>query len=133
MRNVLTLSLFLVLSSGCMTPERHAETLPGASDTRLTVGLIQKEIREGMTQGEVVEVLGSPNLVTRESNGGETWVYDKFQTETAFTKDSGGASILVLGYEKSAGATVRRQRTLTVILKFKEGTLDAFSYHSTSF
>ena len=35
-----------------------------------------------MSSSEVVEAVGSPNLVTRGRNGRESWVYDRFSTET---------------------------------------------------
>ncbi len=42
----------------------------------MTVGIVQKEIRIGMSQADVAAALGSPNIVTRDSEGKETWIYE---------------------------------------------------------
>ena len=127
------LALMLVLLQGCMTPAAHVDSVQKTTDKNITTGLVQKEIHEGMSQADVITVLGSPNIVTRDSNGLETWVYDKIRTEQIYSKDSGYGNILVLGYQKESGAQISSQRTLTVILKFKEGLVNEFSYHGTSF
>ena len=117
----------------------------------MTVGVVQREIRTGMSQAEVAEALGSPNIVSRDADGMQTWIYDKIATEASYSRDSGGISgaigaggapgsrSLVLGglstgYGKSAGAAATTQRTLTVIIKFGPGSLvDSFSYHTSRF
>lgn len=111
----------------------------------MTVGTVQKEIKQGMTQTAVVEAMGSPNIVTSDAPGQETWIYDKVSTDTAYSTSSGGVNALILGagggiaggvvpgYGESSGATSRTQRTLTVIIKFKEGKVHEFSYHSSKF
>jgi len=110
----------------------------------MTVGIVQREIQEGMETGAVAEALGSPNIVTR-SEGGETWIYDKISTEAAYSTSSGGLSALILGsgYDATAGAapgvsystgaTSQTQRTLTVIIRFADGRVSDFSYHTSRF
>lgn len=141
---VLTLAVMLAVS-GCMSAKQHQESLPTGQGSALTAGVVQKEIREGMDQVAVIEALGSPNIVTRDSSGRETFIWDKMSTETAYSKSSGGVDILVLGfvgaaagggsagYSSGAGAASTSQRTLTVIIKFAEGVVDEFSYHSSRF
>jgi len=116
----------------------------------MTVGLVQKEIRVGMPGAEVAAALGSPNIVTRDNQGGEAWVYDKIATEATYSNSSGnvsgglrGAGIagdtLLLGnvgagVSGSKGATATTQRTLTVIIRFDaNGLVETFSYHSSKF
>jgi len=116
----------------------------------MTVGVVQKEIRAGMSQADVATALGSPNIVTRESDGKETWIYDKIATEASYSRDSGGAggiagaggitgTTLLLGifggnYSKDSGATSTTQKTLTVIIKFnKDAKVETFSYHASKF
>ena len=111
----------------------------------MTVGIVQKEIRKGMTQTAVAQVLGSPNIVSSDGPGQETWIYDKISSDTAYSTSSGGVQTLILGwggsvaggmasgYNESSGAVTRTQRTLTVIIKFKKGKVDDFSYHSSQF
>ena len=103
-----------------------------------------------MSQGSVAEALGSPNIVTKDDAGDETWVYDKIATEASYSNDRGAASgavgaggpagsVLILGgllgsYERSAGASASTQRTLTVVIKFdKQQKVKDFSYHSSKF
>jgi len=114
------------------------------------LGKVQREIRVGMTNAEVVEVLGSPNMVTTDSKRRENWVYDKISTETVYSTSSGGVSALVLGgalvgpglvggaggpsYSRSAGASSTSQRTLTIIVKFDDrNVVRDFAYRSSSF
>jgi outer membrane protein assembly factor BamE (lipoprotein component of BamABCDE complex) len=131
--------------SGCMTAAQHHEALPSTQERKLTIGLVQKEIRQGMPQSTVAEVLGSPNIVSKESSGEETWIYDKVSTDVAYSKSSGGVGALVLGgggnvaggggagYGASSGAMARTQRTLTIIIRFKAGVVNEISYHTSSF
>jgi outer membrane protein assembly factor BamE (lipoprotein component of BamABCDE complex) len=138
---------------GCQSAADHAASVrqaQGASDDRLTVGTVQREIRVGMTSAEVVQVLGAPNMVTTDENRRENWVYDKIATETAYSTSSGGVSALILGggivgstllggagstgYRSSAGAGSTNQRTLTIIVKYDESSrVRDFSYRSSSF
>jgi outer membrane protein assembly factor BamE (lipoprotein component of BamABCDE complex) len=126
---------------GCVTASQHQQSLPQTAESRMTVGLVQKEIKKGMTQADVAQVLGSPNLVTRDKSGMETWIYDKIRTEVSYSKSSGGVGGLVFGAigggmlsaSGSSGASASTQRTLTVILKFDENVLEEFTYNASSF
>ena len=63
----------------------------------MTVGVVQKEIRKGMSAADVAEVLGSPNIVTTDSEGREVWIYDKISTDVSYSQDSGGGGIAGAG------------------------------------
>jgi len=145
------LVVLLLSVCGCMTGASHSSQLHSERERRMTVGIVQREIRQGMSPADVAAALGSPNIVTKDADGHETWIYDKIATEASYSNDSGGVSggvaagglpgskALVLGgvgadYGKSAGAMATTQRTLTVIIKFSEvGLVDSFSYHSSRF
>jgi len=145
LRKVFLLLCAVLALTGCMTATQHQQTLPSAEERKLTTGVVQKEIRKGMSQADVAAALGSPNLVTRDKQGMETWIYDKISTEYAYSTSDGGVSALVLGWgssagglggasmNRSSGATSRTQRTLTVIIKFIEGEVNEFTYRSSSF
>jgi outer membrane protein assembly factor BamE (lipoprotein component of BamABCDE complex) len=145
----LSLAVGLLLS-GCMTAAEHQESLHSAQERKMTVGLVQKEIKKGMTGAEVAQILGSPNIVTTDEQGREVWVYDKISTDVSYSRSSGGGIIGLLfgvgggsggiggmpgaSYDKSAGAQSQTQRTLTVVIKFDEQTkVRDFAYHSSSF
>ncbi len=120
------------------------------AEDNFTLGLVQKEVHTGMTQTQVVESLGSPNMVTGDGGGKETWVYDKIATEASYKSSNVGLSLGVgaggaptsslvlggvgLGIGSSKGHSQVSQKTLTVVLKFsKNKTLESFSYHSSKF
>lgn len=148
------LALLLVgtLLAACATAQQHAADVraANASDSNLSVGTVQRKIKIGMTSADVVEVLGSPNMVTTDSQRRESWVYDKISTETVYSESSGGVNALVLGgaltgaglvggaggagYSSGAGARKTSQRTLTIIIKFdKDSRVRDFAYRSSSF
>ena len=145
MANRVLLVLLSVLLGGCMSAGQHQRSLPSAEEKKLTAGIVQMEIRKGMQQSDVAAVLGSPNLVTRDIDGRETWIYDKVSTDFAYSRNSGGVSALILGwgssvvgagvpsYRYSSGASSRTQRTLTIVLKFSDGVVDEYAYHTSSF
>ena len=121
---------------------RHVEDVRAEDADRMTVGVVQKEIRLGMSGAQVATVLGSPNIVTTDNERRETWVYDKISTEVAYSK-SGGAVIGLMfssvggglgGAQAKAGAKSTSQRTLTVVIKFDDmGLVRDFSYHASRF
>jgi len=120
-----------------MSAAQHQQNLPSTQERETTVGVVQKEIRVGMSQADVAEALGSPNIVTRDSQGKETWIYDKIASEASYSKDSGGTGLILnlFGfYSREAGASSTTQKTLTVIIKFNDNkAVDSFSYHASKF
>ena len=144
-RRALILGVFALSLSGCMTAAEHRQDLRESSDEKLTLGVAQREIKNGMSQSDVAKALGSPNMVTRDRDNTETWIYDKVSTETAYSTSKGGVAALVLGggggvgglgaggASQATGATSRTQRTLTIIIKFKNNAVTEFTYNSTSF
>lgn len=147
---VFTLLVITMLASGCMTAAQHSQELASSQEREMTVGIVQKEIRTGMSQADVAGALGSPNIVTNDGTGKETWIYDKIATEASYSRSSGGVgggvgaggvagSALILGgvggnYAKAAGAASSTQKTLTVIIKFDEKKrVSSFAYHASKF
>jgi len=141
-----TLVLSLALSSGCMTASQHRAEVQDNSGDRLTVGIVQKEIKVGMSGASVIEILGSPNIVSTDSERREVWVYDKIATEFAYSNSGGGLNSFILGfpsdvlfggsggYNKNAGAASKSQRTLTIIIKFDDvARVRDYAYHSSRF
>ena len=127
----------------------------------MTIGTVQKGIHKGMSAGDVILSLGSPNIVTTDSGGRDVWVYDKFSTDETYSKDSGGGGIGFIrgdmgdwdsfglgeyasaglfarlpgiNYKKSGGARSKTQRTLTVVIKFDDrNKVSDFAYHVSRF
>ena len=147
---LLAMTLFSAALAGCISAADHARALHSADERQMTVGIVQREIRKGMSETEVVEALGSPNIVTGDGDGKESWVYDKIATEASYSRSSstvaggaGGAGtpgdVLLLGiltgaFSADAGASATTQRTLTVVIKFdRDRRVSSFSYHATKF
>ena len=139
-----------VLLNGCMTANQHYQDTHGAQERQMTVGTVQREIRQGMSGADVAEVLGSPNIVTTDGEGREVWIYDKISTDVTYSRSSGGGIIgLLIGgisgdvlagggaggsVSRSAGAESTTQRTLTVVIKFDENKrVRDFAYHASRF
>lgn len=139
--------LSLIALQGCVTTAPgHREAVRDDTGDKVTVGKVQREIRVGMNGAEVIQVLGSPNIVTTDEERREVWVYDKFSTETIYSTSNAGVSVLVLAgignvlaggapsVSNSSGASSKTQRTLTIIIKFdNDKKVRDFAYHSTSF
>lgn len=124
----------LAFAAGCTTAAEHQQELGSTAERNITVGVVQKEIHAGMPQDQVALALGSPNIVTRDDAGQETWIYDKIATEASYSRSSVYGTILLLGGGQSAGATGTTQRTLTVVVKFDgQQRVESFSYHTSRF
>lgn len=148
---ILSVAIAAGFLTACQTASQHAADVRASQDAdRVTVGKVQREIRVGMTNAQVIEVLGSPNMVTTDEQRRENWVYDKIATDTVYSSSSGGVNALVLGggiigsaiaggaggagYSSGAGARSTSQRTLTIIIKYDEANkVRDFSYRSSSF
>ena len=150
--NATNLLLLILISTavGCVSARDHARSLHSEDERKTTLGVVQKEIHDGMSQADVAEALGSPNIVTKDGAGQETWVYDKIATEASYSNDRGGVlggggvagspgSVLLLGllggsYEAQSGASAVSQKTLTVVIKFdRQGRVNSSRYHSSTF
>ena len=101
---------------------------------RITVGKVQREIRIGMPSSQVIEALGSPNIVSTDENRLEVWVYDKMATDVSYSNNDGGVWLILGTVGGSSGAASKTQRTLTIVIKFDvDKKVRDFAYHSSSF
>ena len=128
----------LALSLGCASGSQHHQKLHSVNEREMTVGTVQREIHKGMDQAAVAEALGSPNIVTKDKEGKETWIYDKIASEASISASAGssGIGLLVVSLSRSrfSGAAAFTQKTLTVVIKFDDQRLvDTFSYHTSKF
>ncbi|QMU55811.1 MAG: hypothetical protein GKS04_01215 [Candidatus Mycalebacterium zealandia] len=138
MKSVSVLCILALLTVSCgMTAADHSRSLASSQEQEMTVGIVQRDIQKGMSQADVAQSLGSPNIVTRDSEGLETWVYDKIASEASYSQSSGGVGLvlsLLWGSAKSTGASSSTQKTLTVIIKFDDKkNVSSFTYHSSKF
>lgn len=128
--------IFMLLAAlsigGCVSASQHAEQVQ--SNSNLSVGAVQKQIKVGMSGADVLQALGSPNMVSTDDQRREVWVYDKVATDTVQSSSTGWVFAVLAGGQTSSGASSRSQRTLTIIIKFDEQNLVRdFAYHSSKF
>lgn len=103
-------------------------------EEQMTVAKAQTEIKIGMPSSAVVEVLGSPNMVTTDAERRETWVYDKVSTNIQSSSSSRGVWLLLLAAKGKESQASSNQRTLTIIVKFdKNGLVRDFAYRTSTF
>ena len=124
----------LVILTGCAVSTHQQGGLPSTKESELTVGIVQKQIHKGMDQAEVAASLGSPNIVTKDKQDKETWIYDKIASEVSYSKSEGYGTLLLIGISKKRVEASSTQKTLTVIIKFdKDQLVETFSYHYSKF
>ena len=146
MKTLIALAAIGLVTTGCTSATQHRADVQDDSMERVTVGTVQKEIYVGMSGAEVASILGSPNIVSTDGDRHEVWVYDKFATDAAYSKSTGGLLGLIVGttgsvgaggvglVSQSAGASSRSQRTLTVVIKFDgDDRVRDFAYHTARF
>jgi len=94
----------------------------------ITPGAAKKHIQVGVTtQAKVVEVFGTPNIITRK-NRGEMWVYDKVSSQTTnaafglggFGGGGGSSGLGGGGLGAGVGSTERSETTVMLIVYFDE-------------
>lgn len=124
--------LFPMLAmSACSVPP-----LPTETDQRntMTLGAAQREIKKGMTGGEVAAVLGSPNIVTSGPNSTEVWLYDKTFTQVEASSANTGVWFIVGVTGSNSGVARSSQSTLTVVIRFDaEKKVSDVAYHQSKF
>lgn len=118
--SVCVVNLFLV--TGCTQaplasiPSRQLDT------QKTTLGNVQSRVRVGASSEDVIMALSSPNIVTSNPDGTETWVYDKISSESEYAT----------GY--NSGVSVKSTRTLIVVIKFnKSSQVESVQYRQTSY
>ena len=119
------ISIFVLLAlAGCAAhqPEQRSN---------LTHGNVKKHVVKGKTtQAEVVQLLGSPNITTRNAAGGEVWTY----TKQSYDSESGGfgGGLIVFGGNKAFSSS--SSRSFDLILSFdKNDVVQDYSVVSSQF
>ena len=108
------------------------------NEKRLTLGTVQAHVVQGQNQAEILKTLGSPNIITKDTEGREVWTYDRISKESS---SKGGVGLLLFNpvtwfgggatsYRKSSSSS----KSLTVIITFDDNknVLD-FTYQSLEF
>jgi hypothetical protein len=79
-------------------------------------------VKPGASGDDVIKALGSPNIVTSNSDKTETWVYDKMMVENEVAVGSGAA------------VSTRSTRTMLVRIKFdRNNKVEDVTYRQMSY
>jgi len=123
--------LTALVLAGCLNPQDVHDSVDGEDRSKLSVGAVQRSVKVGMTDAQVAESLGSPNIISTDEEGRNVWIYDRVRTSVRATTAQGPLTLFVGG---AAGAAERTQSTLTIIVKFdKAGKVRDLAYHSSKF
>ena len=74
-------------------PEKCQVLTTPIQEQQMTLGIVQRDIKIGTSQADVAMVLGSPNIVTQDADGKETWIYDKVSSITSYGSSGFGVGI----------------------------------------
>ena len=115
--------IYLLLLTACapsaplaVIPARKVET------QKVTLGNVQMTVKKGATNSDVINALSSPNIVTSNNDGTETWVYDKLMVEAEYAEGA------------NSGVAVKSTRTMIVVIKFdKNSRVETVQYRQTSY
>lgn len=146
MNKLIVLLPVALIAAGCQSAPQHRADVQDSSTDRVTVGVVQRDIRLGMPGAEVIAALGSPNVVTSGEDRNEVWVYDKLATDVVHSESSGSVWGVIFGpigsagagvvgnARQSSGASSTSQRTLTIVIRFDaEHRVNDFAYHASRF
>ena len=123
MKKIIIISFTSIIMFSC------AVNKPDDSNN-LTLGTVQSKISKGQSQSSVMDVLGSPNIVTKDSQGREVWTYDRISRDNE--AQSGGFWFFLFG--KSSSASSSSSKSLTVLITFDDNknVLD-YTYQSLKY
>jgi hypothetical protein len=119
------------------TPQAQAVSAPSAQPSALSYGTVTATVQRGKTtQMDLLQMFGGPNISTTDSDGIETWVYERSVTQTDVAsngRSSDAAAKLGLFFKSvelgasgstsqssSASSTTTSIRSLTVVVKFNQ-------------
>lgn len=116
------ISAFFLMGCASVQPVERGNLTPGMAKTTIVKGQT--------AQAEILEVFGSPNIVTKNKSGNEVWAYDKMSVESG-ASEVYGTAILVGGSGSRASTSTR---TFTLMIEFGENdVVKDYSYRSSAF
>ena len=108
----------LLALAACASPP-----LPEAQKPPAAVGAVQREIKVGMGQPEVIAALGTPDTISNDTQQREVWTYDKVPSDRVDTSKSvgGGITVSTGGVSPATPASSpANPRTLTLNIYYDE-------------
>lgn len=122
---------YLLLITGAFFLLSGCASVQPVQKSNLTPGMVKTKIIKGRTtQNEILQVFGSPNIITKNKSGDEVWTYDKVSVEAGGSEAYG--TIVVAGV--AGGSSSTSSRTFTLMIEFDEkDVVKDYSYRSSGF
>lgn len=125
MRKVLL--LFTALACLSCNSYKYGASGETTESSNLTYGIVKSKIVKGETkQSEILELFGSPNIVTKNKSNKEVWSYNKMSVEK-----KGGQTSFLAGERASTSSS---SKSFDLIISFNDDdTVNDYSVVSTKF
>lgn len=105
-----------------------------AEKSKLTHGQVQLTLRKAETSmDQVLVTFGAPNIMTTDAQGREVWTYQRHASISQSSHSDNYATVLFFGNSESASGFEQSSRTMTLIIKFRNGIVNDFQSRYTSF
>jgi hypothetical protein len=85
------------------------------------------------TKQDVLNTFGSPNIVTQDSDNNSIWTYQKNASITKHDSSNFYWTVILVGGQSNDGGIMNSTRTMTMIITFKENTVENFKTLATNF
>jgi outer membrane protein assembly factor BamE (lipoprotein component of BamABCDE complex) len=127
-KTIIRLLFLAIFISGCATFPLSKEPV---QKSNLTMGTIKTKIIKGKTtQAEVMELLGAPNLVTKNRENNEVWNYNRMSFKAMDGEDSG--NLIFWGGSRAVSTTTTQ--SFDLIIEFdKNDVVKDYSVISASY
>jgi len=152
-RRFMACMLTALAATGCQSARttQVAGNTAQSTPSPQSYGYFTAKVEKGVTtQADLMELFGGPNISTLDSDGTETWVYEKTSSSTEIATQTGtnkklreldlffGLGLYGTGSDKthttSTTTVTRSIKTLTVIIKFDaDKTVSEFSARAAYF
>jgi len=126
MRKTIFIALTAFLLAGCNS-YKYGQNAEPTQKSNLTFGVVKSKIIKGTTsQAEILNIFGSPNLVTKNKSNNEVWSYNKMSVQ-----ERAGHTDFFSGQRASASSS---SQSFDLIITFDENDIvKDYSVISTSY
>lgn len=115
-KNTYFYKLFFLIGFLCLST--HCKSLKKAPQkSNLTPGIIKTKIHKGVTsQTDILQLIGSPNIITKNKDGNEVWTYSR-QSFDSESEDQGFGLIL---FAKTKAFSSASSNSFDLIITFDQ-------------
>lgn len=126
MKKILILAITVFLTTSCGS-YRYGQNAEPTQKSNLTFGVVKSKIKKGKTtQNEILQIFGSPNLITKNKSNNEVWSYNKMSVQ-----ERGGQTDFLFGQKASVSSS---SQSFDLIITFDSNDIvEDYSVISTSF